>query len=163
MTANAGQALMQRALARFIGSPEAQAAVEKRVVNWRRWLNEYDSHIEHGSCGSAERRYRPEKLTQAECDIRTAARGTVPIDVTDAERVDLALRQLPVHVAELLRRCYYRMESPWKIARLLGFGSNIILLNERRLLALLLLSRRLSLLDMQSANRCAHRVVRRVA
>lgn len=139
-------ALTGRALARFAQDRHEQQRVEKRLANWRRWLDCYGQGGDVATCGSAERAYRPEKLTEAESEARTRAVGDgEPINVTDAYRVDTALHQLPKRTAHLLRAIYYRALPPWKICRALDL--EFVSIEPQRLLALLLLQRRLSLID----------------
>lgn len=147
--------ILRHAVARFTERIDDQDRVEKRIRNWVRWLNEHWGNVQaHGQCGSAERLYRPEKLTQAEWEAREAMlarEAGQPINVTDAERVHSALAQLPSHISDFIRARYYRVDPPWKICR--AFDLAFLEIEERRMVALVLLSRRLSLLDMKAAAR----------
>lgn len=83
----------------------------QRVDNWVRWTR--TEGPSRGACASAERRYVPEKLTDAIAAEK--AHMAEPIDYRDGERVDSAVASLLPH----WRRCMIA----WHITRLQFTGS----------------------------------------
>ena len=61
---------------------------ERRVWNWGRWACSAEGGVH--SCASAERRYVPPRADEAEAEKKARE----PLDVRDAERVELAITRM---------------------------------------------------------------------
>lgn len=88
---------------------------ERRVWNWGRWAGASEGGIHE--CASAERRYVPPRPDEIEAEKKARA----PLDVRDAERVELAITRLRfAQHRRLVVEFYCYREPKRKLMRQLG-------------------------------------------
>lgn len=142
---------LDRRLSRgFAWLSSERAELEKRLTNWMRWsLQRVRDDGARNRCCSAERLYQSDKLTVAEAELRVSSMSSLPIDTVDAERVERAMLALRPGMRRLLIALYFMMRTPGYLARRLRMPMERV--ERGRARALMLLSRRLRILELHEA------------